>query len=348
MQRSKEMREGARKAMHHLLRLHELFKLYARVPVTFTPMALLDKHRDADPVVDSGHLEEIMLAAGCAPERVAACLGGVLDDLADCNGEVDFGATITCFSILYIRDEMDLMMFSRGEPLEFVKSDAFPWQRPAMRERQWTKGCKALVIIGCRIEGARTGAADEDEDDVVGDTEANCALLHARVQAGVTHFLTRFDPRYDMLILSGGRIYNADNDVGHADEWLPAEAQLMLSFALAAGVERRNVHIDAVSINTIEAAMSVKKMLQEIQSGASAKCTVCTSDITMLRTRTIFEALLPAFPLTFEASPTPSTLGMDHIERISSREAALMGSLRDHLEAYLSHVEAGGCWPPIS
>ena len=181
---------------------------------------------DADPVVDSGHLEEvrprarmhtrspaaragglqlrqprarehdthtqktpawrlptqIMLAAGCAPERVAACLGGVLDDLvrpfrppppfrpccswqegaaapvrgaetagssqwgvgppqgrfqlgtvtsalsqqsvsggqrqlsndppfrvvrwcwqADCNGEVDFGATITCFSILYIR-----------------------------------------------------------------------------------------------------------------------------------------------------------------------------------------------------------------------------------------------------
>ena len=123
-----------------------------------------------------------MLAAGCAPERVAACLGGVLDDLvrpfrpapvspllllargrgrppvrgaetagssqwgigppqgrfqlgtvtsalsqqsvsggqrqlsndppfrvvrwcwqADCNGEVDFGATITCFSILYIR-----------------------------------------------------------------------------------------------------------------------------------------------------------------------------------------------------------------------------------------------------
>ena len=24
--------------------------------------------------------------------------------------------------------------------------------------------------------------------------------------------------RYDMLILSGGRIYNADNDVGHADE----------------------------------------------------------------------------------------------------------------------------------
>ena len=33
--------------MHHLLRLHELFKLYARVPVTFTPMALLDKHRGA-------------------------------------------------------------------------------------------------------------------------------------------------------------------------------------------------------------------------------------------------------------------------------------------------------------
>ena len=41
-------------------------------------------------------------------------------------------------------------------------------------------------------------------------------------------------------------------------------------------------------------------------TGASAKCTVCTSDITMLRTRTIFEALLPA-RLSPRAAPRRST-----------------------------------------
>jgi uncharacterized SAM-binding protein YcdF (DUF218 family) len=182
---------------------------------------------------------------------------------------------------------------------------------------------------------------DEDEEDIVDDTAANSLVLHARIQTAVGIFLSKYDaPRGDVLVLSGGRVYTSDSTV-RAEESLPNEAAVMLSFALDAGVPRDAIELLDAPINTIEVAISAKQLLTK---WGVERLGIVTSDFHSARAQTIFTALMPAWPLTYQPCGCPG-LHVEHVDRLAERERKLMAVMRDDLESYLQYLASGGQWP---
>ena len=75
--------------------------------------------------------------------------------------------------------------------------------QPVDRSDHATRGAKALLVLGLRLEGlVGERPEEEDEDDILEDTEAHSAVLHARVQAAVGLFKAKFNERRgDVLLL---------------------------------------------------------------------------------------------------------------------------------------------------
>lgn len=157
------------------------------------------------------------------------------------------------------------------------------------------------------------------------------ATLEVRMQRAIVVF---HELKAEVLVVSGGRVETGGAEYSHATPF-PSEAEVMRQLAEAGGVPAGAIVKEELAMNTIENALNVRDLAEELGLGVLH---IVTSEYHVERSRSVFAAVFRSRPnvaLEFHGHESP----ISEVERQKEEqvERFMLEKLPVHLRQYTNN-----------